>query len=413
MKRIFYLFAFSIVIFSTPLNAQWVRTNGPSGHVYSFAASDTNLFAGNGNGNVFRSTDNGTSWTVVYTGATFTRTDALTISDTNLFAANDVGVLRSTNNGTSWTVAGLTNVGPQALAISPNGTGGTNLFAGTYVSGVFLSTNNGTSWTAVNSGLTGSQLYITALFVSDTNLFAGTWGGSAFRSTNNGTTWVAASNGLTSNHVHAFTVSPNWAGSTNLFAGTYFGSGVYLSTDNGGNWAEAGTGLTNSNVRALARFDTNLFAGTDGGGVFLSTNNGLSWTAINEGLTNNVVNALFVNGTNLFAGTGNGIWWRSLSDITGIEDQINEIPSQFILEQNYPNPFNPTTTISFSIPTSEFVTLKVFDMLGKEVATLVNEEKAAGSFEIEFNAANLSSGIYFYNLQAGGFTQTKKLILMK
>ncbi|MDZ7625230.1 MAG: hypothetical protein U5J96_12420, partial [Ignavibacteriaceae bacterium] len=82
--------------------------------------------------------------------------------------------------------------------------------------------------------MTGNALKITALFVSDTNLFAGTWGSSAFRSTNNGTTWDTASNGLTSNHVHAFTVSPNPVGGTNLFAGTYFSDGVYLSTDNGG-----------------------------------------------------------------------------------------------------------------------------------------------------------------------------------
>ncbi len=70
--------------------------------------------------------------------------------------------------------------------------------------------------------------------------------------------------------------------------------------------------------------------------------------------------------------------------ITGVEDQSNEIPSNFVLEQNYPNPFNPSTTIKYSIPTSEFVTLKVYDVLGNEVATLVNEEKPAGSYEVEF-----------------------------
>ena len=93
-----------------------------------------------------------------------------------------------------------------------------------------------------------------------------------------------------------------------------------------------------------------------------------------------------------------------------------------MLEQNYPNPCNPSTTIKYSIPTSEFVTLKVYDVLGNEVATLVDEEKPAGSYEVEFsakgiaygrNAYNLSSGIYFYTMQAGSFTQTKKLILIK
>ncbi len=208
--------------------------------------------------------------------------------------------------------------------------------------------------------------------------------------------------------LHAFTVS-----GTNLFAGTYFGSGVYLSTDNGTSWTAVNIGLTNSNVRALAVSDTNLFAGTDGGGVFHSTNNGTSWSSFNTGLTNNVVNALLVSGTYLFAGTNDGVWRRPLLDVTGVEDKNNEIPSKFTLEQNYPNPFNPSTTIIYSIPNLEFVTLKVFDVLGNEVATLVNEEKTVGSYEVEFNAANLSSGIYFYKLQTGSFVETKKMLLLK
>jgi hypothetical protein len=90
-------------------------------------------------------------------------------------------------------------------------------------------------------------------------------------------------------------------------------------------------------------------------------------------------------------------------------DQVED----FELLSNYPNPFNPSTTIKYSIPTSEFVSLKVYDVLGSEVATLVNEEKPTGNYKVNFNATNLSSGIYFYTLKVGNFTQTKKLILMK
>jgi hypothetical protein len=106
-------------------------------------------------------------------------------------------------------------------------------------------------------------------------------------------------------------------------------------------------------------------------------------------------------------------------DFDGTQEVVGEItvyltlPEQFSLTQNYPNPFNPSTTIKYSIPTSEFVTLKVFDVLGREVATLVNEEKPVGSYEIKFNAANLSSGIYFYRIQTGEFVEEKKMILMK
>ena len=85
----------------------------------------------------------------------------------------------------------------------------------------------------------------------------------------------------------------------------------------------------------------------------------------------------------------------------------------YSLEQNYPNPFNPSTTIKYQIPELSFVTIKVYDVLGNEITTLVNEEKPAGNFEVEFNASNLTSGIYFYRIQAGDFVETKKMVLMK
>ncbi|HSW55220.1 MAG TPA: T9SS type A sorting domain-containing protein, partial [Ignavibacteriaceae bacterium] len=83
------------------------------------------------------------------------------------------------------------------------------------------------------------------------------------------------------------------------------------------------------------------------------------------------------------------------------------------LEQNYPNPFNPSTTLSFVIGHRSFVTLKVYDVLGNEVATLVDEYKPAGEYEVEFVASGLTSGIYFYKLQAGSFVEARKMILMK
>jgi len=111
-------------------------------------------------------------------------------------------------------------------------------------------------------------------------------------------------------------------------------------------------------------------------------------------------------------------------EFTGASEVIEEIiPQSFQLFQNYPNPFNPSTTLSFVIGHSSLVSLKVYDILGREVATLVNEEKPAGEYEVEFsakggsasggNAINLSSGIYFYQLRAGSFTQTKSMVLIK
>ena len=97
---------------------------------------------------------------------------------------------------------------------------------------------------------------------------------------------------------------------------------------------------------------------------------------------------------------------------TGVE-KINGLPNNYFLSQNYPNPFNPTTTIKYQIPDAGFVTLKVYDVLGIETAILVNEEKLVGSYEAEFNAISLPSGVYFYRLQAGNYIETKKMVLMK
>jgi hypothetical protein len=98
--------------------------------------------------------------------------------------------------------------------------------------------------------------------------------------------------------------------------------------------------------------------------------------------------------------------------ITGIGSE-GEIPARFALMQNYPNPFNPSTTIRYSIAKNSFVTIKIYDALGKTVNTLVNENKNPGNYEISFDASELASGLYFYKIQAGDFTDVKKMILIK
>ena len=98
--------------------------------------------------------------------------------------------------------------------------------------------------------------------------------------------------------------------------------------------------------------------------------------------------------------------------VVGVEDP-SSIPKEILLHQNFPNPFNPNTTIKYQIPELSFVTIKAYDVLGSEVVTLVDEEKPAGSYDVNFNGTGLSSGIYFYRLQAGNFIHSKKMILLK
>jgi len=107
-------------------------------------------------------------------------------------------------------------------------------------------------------------------------------------------------------------------------------------------------------------------------------------------------------------------YWSDTTDvIAGISGTDENIPAEFSLRQNYPNPFNPSTTIEFSLPKTEFVSLKVFEVNGKQVADLVSSSINAGTYRYDWNAEHLSSGIYYYTLQAGDFKQTRKLVLLK
>ena len=178
-------------------------------------------------------------------------------------------------------------------------------------------------------------------------------------------------------------------------------------------------------ILSLATTGNIIFAGTDNysagsSGVYLSTNNGASWLNKNQGF--NViptVSTLLISNNYIFAGTYSySLWRRSLSDIIGLK-QISEIvPAVYSLHQNYPNPFNPSTKIRYKIKDSRFVTLKVYDILGKEIVTLVNEKQSPGEYEVpfsinQFSGYQLPSGVYFYQLRAGDLVETKKMILLK
>jgi len=104
---------------------------------------------------------------------------------------------------------------------------------------------------------------------------------------------------------------------------------------------------------------------------------------------------------------------RNFPVVLSAENEQNNLPQEYVLYQNYPNPFNPSTTISWQSPVSGWHTLKVFDMLGRELTTLVDEYLEAGKHKVDFNASNLSSGVYYYQLNAGDFVQSKRMLLVK
>jgi photosystem II stability/assembly factor-like uncharacterized protein len=417
-----------------PALGQWIQTNGPyyGGGIGCLAVNGPYIFAGTDSGGVFRSTDNGTNWTAINNGLTSRYVNALLVTGNNLFAGTNSGVFLSTDNGSNWVSRGMTSEIFSSFATSPNGAGGANLFAATRTQefllftsggGVHRSTNNGMSWTDIS---TSRRMDVNALtFAQNGDFFAGAtpfieWiyflpflgPGGVFRYNNDNTSWTPVNAGLTNTSVYSLAVN-----GANLFAGT--GGGVFLSANNGASWTRINNGLPgNTAVSAFVVVSDgtgggNIFAGTDRG-VFLSTNNGTSWSSM--GLTSLDVRALAVNGSNLFAGTRTaGVWRRPLSElITSVEEiSGSELPRSFALGQNYPNPFNPSTKIQFSIPQAGFVTLKVYDLLGREVATLVEERLNSGKYETNFNAGTLASGVYIYRLQVGSDVLTKKLLLLK
>jgi hypothetical protein len=161
----------------------------------------------------------------------------------------------------------------------------------------------------------------------------------------------------------------------------------------------------------------NKWIGTDWG---LAKFDGVNWTVYNtsnSGLPYNRVNAIAIDGQgNKWIGTDGGglAVYREGGVILPVEEkETNEIPSKFILYQNYPNPFNPTTTIEFDIPERTNVKLVIYDILGREVETLIDKELEPGKYKINFTATNLPSGVYFYTLRTPKFTKTNKMILIK
>ena len=151
--------------------------------------------------------------------------------------------------------------------------------------------------------------------------------------------------------------------------------------------------------------------------ILRSTDRGVSWNTQLSGITSNLFSTTFFDKNNgVVVGQYGTILLTTNGGVTFIEEENNSTqPKEFLLQQNYPNPFNPITSIQYSISSTQFVTLKVYDLLGREVATLVNEEKPAGVYNAQFtmNNVQLSSGIYFYKLQAGDFVETKKMLMIK
>jgi photosystem II stability/assembly factor-like uncharacterized protein len=395
--------------------------------VTSLALSGGNLFAGTWGGGIFRSSNDGASWREINDGLGIKHVLSLAVRGTKIFAGTNLGgVFLSENEGEHWTAVnnGLP-IDHTVLHSLPLAFCDTVLFTAikSLSGGIFRTTDNGANWTAVNNDLPISFLgSVTCFAVSDTIIYAG--GSSVFRSTNNGSNWIYDTTGMPFSDGNVISLMVI---DSNIFAGN-FTDGISRSTINGKGWYAANTGLETMGreVPCLTSSGKNIFAGVSTDGIYLSTNEGGSWHAVDRGDPYENVYALIANDSIIYAGmyggTAGGIRYRRISEfITDVSRKSNQSLPHFALAQNYPNPFNPITVIRYQLAAKSRVNLKVYDMLGRTVATLVDEEKPAATYSVTFDASKLSSGIYFYRLvanavpmgRAGAFTETRKFVLLK
>lgn len=193
-------------------------------------------------------------------------------------------------------------------------------------------------------------------------------------------------------------------------------NGIILKTTDGGQIWELAT-LPNSSLNAMKFVSTSTgWIAANNGKVFRTLDGGEQWEAQESGVQTNLTSMDFINNYSGIIVGEDGVILTTKNGgvVSSVRNEYhNAIPKTFELQQNFPNPFNPITKISFSLPSDEFTVLKVYDVLGREIVTLVNEEKRLGTYSVNFDASNLASGIYFYKLTSGNFSQTKKMVLAK
>ncbi len=394
---------------SSGIAQNWQRGEGlPSGVYYAIAEHNGILYTGS-DSTLFKSTDSGMSWKplagLLPAGAYFSR--FFSHNGYLYVATTNAGVLRSSNDGNSWQdfSAGL---GGWARYIVDLCVIGDTLYAGTGGDGVYyMNLLNPGQWKSYNEGL--SQLGVSTLSVSGRTLVASI-GMYVFIRPQNTSAWIEVQIDATQEQRPALKFI---SAGDYIFAGT--STGLYRGSADGMSWSFKDIKLLSKlPIGSFAAHESRLFAGVTyklDHFICSSDDSGETWTVRAHEFAQLLDMTVYNN--MLFTVRTDGVWYMPLSAWTGIGETGNSDKKNFRLHQNYPNPFNPVTNIRYQIPADGNVMLKVFDIAGNEVAVLVNGMQTSGSHEVLFNAAGLSTGIYFYELRTGSLREVKKLILLK
>ncbi len=363
-------------------------------------------FAVGDKGKIAKTTNGGNNWISVSYDTSYNFHSAYFINSNTGFCTSyyfsPLVLLKTTNAGLTW----QNNPQMDTNAISSVFfTDVNNGYACSHFGKIYKTTNTGSNWTQVfnNGGDLGK-----IKFAKDNPSIGYACGGNGiYKTTNSGLNWFFQNSGITTS-VESFSI----VNSNIVYAmgGTFAVFNVYRTTNGGLNWSVANS--TNLGPGSGIFFiDQNTgFLATDN--ILRTTNGGNTWTSQFFGSFNSIYFTSFETGYSV-GGLGQIVKTTSGGIPIGIQLTNSEIPQHYNLHQNYPNPFNPTSIIKFELPKSSNVTIKIFDILGREVETLVNEYKTSGNYEIQFDASQYSSGIYFYMMEAGDFVESKKMVLIK
>lgn len=408
------LSAVMIFLISGTNNAQWVQqTSSVTQHlsgILHFPSLPVSIIIGTG-GTILKTTNNGVNWFTV-TSPSNNSFAGITYSGSNTAWITGNGViLKSTNGGTNWNSLNVPNRFWNSINMLNDNTG----WACGGTDSIIKTTNGGANWTVqennIYAGETNSSIQFLNSLLGYTCGYTNSNFGYILRTINGGANWTSVFN--TTEPIQSIQMINSNTG----YAG---GNGtVFKTTNSGANWVS--TNLSGVGAIFSLHFPVSADVGygvSTGGKVIKTTNGGASWLVITGPVNATLKGIQFKSGSdNIGAVAGNSglILWTTNGggNFTAIQPVQSETPGSFLLSQNYPNPFNPVTNIKFSIPAAEFVSLKIYDVTGREAAELVNEQLSAGTYKIDFDATKLSSGTYFYSISAGSFTEIKKMTLIK
>ncbi|MCX6165391.1 MAG: YCF48-related protein [Ignavibacteriae bacterium] len=415
MKKIIYVLIF--LAFAGFTNAQWVQSNSgiTSGSVGKVSFPDINtgyayviIYP---NSFIFKTTNAASSWVQVssFIGDTI-QTICFINALTGFAAGRQSKIYITTNGGQNWNLqyTGVTgNKGLKKINFLNSTTG----FAVGGYGKVYKTTNSGNNWNVISTAATS---FLNDIFFTDMNTGYTCGDYDILKTTDGGNSWVMLFDGISGDPEYwsLFFTDAN----TGYFSHSQQG---YKYTTNGGtNFSNiivdttfgtifSGVYFTNTSVGYL----TSASMVNGSGRIYKTTNAGINWNiqlnlatvGLNSVRFFNSLTGYVTGGFNIQpfiykTTNGGGVWVKNIS---------SEVPDKFSLSQNYPNPFNPTTNIKFQVISSNVVKLVVFDILGKEIATLVNEKLTPGTYETTFDAPAYPSGVYFYKLFTDGFTESR------